>query len=665
MKTKKTPILKKCLLGGLAAISFSLISPLEIQASDAMLMQGTIDIQSKKGLDLNNFPTTTLYKSKKDPNQFYYLPPNLRFAVTEGGVPMITAYKYNLVYNDGNFIKPEEEEPGKVYQGGTLKATFTMGLDKDEIHMLEKALIEKGLSPKPRIARLPLNKAEFSVTLTDPENPAGAKATVGPFPAPVSADIISIQEPLSRTAADILLKIFSGKDKDGKALPPPVDPPINLLMVFDYDGYGLDTQIKVTGKWDNVYSATDTKAEVEASYWFVSTSTSVSSKTSELMQKANIEIEVDGDFSDAQKEQVRNDVSLKILEMAFDTTGLEPAAEDGLAEGAGKAPDAAKGSLFGRPVGVSVGFGMAVTSKGKKGDITYTEKGLMRINRPDARYALLDISKVNERNVVIVEPSDWSVAKVIAEISGDVGPFFLQKTPAGEARPQTIAMTYGTSVSKQTFPRPIVPGGDGIDFGAFPNGGEPKVEVTWNLPFAPWPQVKNDLSLFDDKLNASYSQVQGILRQVYAKKGAPSFTTSGDLRLMSAISLSKAMLPVAPELCSLTVQVVGPDEGLVDWSKQGNALPLMIVQQIEGASQPLRIPLGAPMMLTSPYTISFEPLQAIFLAGPGVISSKLVAPAISVNTPTGGRITKQNVVLVDDLLNGGFVNVDLAKLLEK
>ncbi len=629
-------------------------------ASDAKVLTDTIDIETM--LDQKNFPTKTLFRAKHDDDQFYYLPANLRFAKDKDNRPMFTVYKYNLVYNNGNFVDlVEDEEKGNVYQGGTLKATLTMGLMGDELSILENKLIEKGISSNPKIGRLPLNKASFSVELTDPQSPDGAKVLLGPFTAPVTADIIAVQQPLSKSATDIFHTILTKKSEDGKTVSVP-DAPINVLLSFDYDGYGLDSKISVTGKWDNVYKASESKMEVKGDYWFVSGSASYEDKKSELLQDANIEVTTDGqEIAPEVKELVYGEIVDRILTSAFDLGGLEPAPEDSLDPDAGSAPDGNGGTIFGRPVGVSVGFAMKAVSKKKKGDITFSDKALSRVNREDARYAVLDISNADpERNILEVNPSDWSVARVKAEIAGDLAPFFVEQTD-GDIRPQRVAMTYGTDVSRETFPQQITPGGDEIDFGPFPNGGDPNVEVKWTLPFAPWKQLEEELDLADSKTaKGSWSAVQKTMKKIYADKGPPAYSLKGDLRLMSGISLTASMLPVVPELAGLTIEVIGPEEG-VDWDKRSNNVVLQIHQEVAGVKNPMKLNLGR-LPLDDSYVISEDPMQAIILTGPDVVSSKLVASSVGFSDEDGKRIRKRNVVIDEDLQDGGFVTVDLCAI---
>jgi hypothetical protein len=637
-----------------AVILAGLLSCRHVAASDAMLLEKTIDIQT--GLGLRNFPSKTLYRSKKDPDQFYYLPANIRLALDKEYRPMLTVYKYNLVYSNGNFQDLQENVAlGEVYQGGTLKATFTMGLRQNELTTLESAIKAKGLSARPKVGRLPLTKAAFSVALTDPENPGGAKMLLGPFPAPVSAGVIAVQEPLSRSATDIFYTILTRKGEDGKTVAVP-DAPINILMNCEYAGYGLDATVEVKGTWDNVYKAAQDRYDARAGYWFVDKSASYERQKSELKQAANIEITYDGDVPEEMRRDYDNRVMDQILEQAFDLGGLEPTDADNLDDAAGRARSPDGQVLFGRPVGVSVGYARKAVSRQKTGNIQIKTKLLSRVSKEDARYAVLDVQGLDpQRNVMVVEPRDWSVARVRAEISEDVAPWFVMTKPNGERLPQFVSMTYGTSVSRQTFPKPIVPGSGIVDFGPFPNGGQPKVEVKWNLAFAPWPAIKKALAIEQNMVAASYSQVQQAMMKYYAGSAGPAHTMQGDLRLTSAISLTSAALPLKPEPLILSPSLIGPSEGGFNWYDPGNTVVLVVEQEYElknGSRQKFTAPLGPIKMGTGPVAVPMAPLQAIILKGEKAKTAKLKAQAIVIAKEDGRRVIKQNVVLADDIQSG-------------
>ncbi len=632
-------------------------------ASDAMLMEQTIDVQT--GLDLANFPTKTLYRSKKDANQFYYLPANLRFALDKEGRPMLTVYKYNLVYNNKNqqFMEDSEVKTSEVYQGGTLKATFTMGLRENELDILEQAVIAKGLSSQPKIGRLPISSAEFSVTLTDPENEDGAKVLLGPFPAPVSADIIAVQEPLSRSATDIFYTILTKKSTDGKPVAVP-DAPINVLLDFTYEGYGLDGMVTVAGNWDNLYKATETKMEAKANYWFVSASASYEDKRSELVQDADIKITYDGDVPPELAEDVENRVMDKILEQAFDLGGLSPAPEDSLDPAAGSATSPDGQTLFGKPVGGSVGFARKAVSRQKKGNIQFTKAILNRLTVEDARYAVLDIGEVDpERNVLVVEPSDWSVALVEADLAADVEPFLVGKKD-GEPIAQRIAITYGTDVSKQTFPESVVPGGETVSFGNFPTGGSPIVDLVWTLPFAETGQLAEDLGVEESAIRNSWKTTTDGLKAYY---GSPAvYERSGDLRLMSGISLSASSLPVVPQLYTITLEGLAPEEADVD--RRGNMAKFEIEQVIQlpgGKTKTLKYTGPMAKFEGDTYYAMDEPWQLVMLSGEGVLSTKLYVS----NSGTGFYIDgkrkslKARTAIPDDeyqVVSGDFIFFDLS-----
>lgn len=554
--TMRFAISRRTLCSLLATTCFWLGASLKTQASDAMLLEQAIDIQT--GLDLANFPTKTLYRSKKDKDQFYYLPANMRFALDKDDQPMLTVYKYNLVYNNGNFADLKENTAlGEVYQGGTLKATLTMGLKQNELQILEDALKAKGISQSPKVGRLPLNKASFTVTLTDPEK-EGSQMLLGPFPAPVSADIIAIQQPLTKSATDIFYTILTGKkpkldangdpelDSNGDPVMQPVkvpDFPMNVLLTFEYGGYGLDGTVEVIGKWDNVYKSTSEKMEAEVNYWFISAKASYEDTKSELLQNANIEIKYDGEVPPELKKDYDGRVMDKILEQAFDLGGLEPAAEDALDPNAAKVASPSGQELFGKPAGAAIGYAKKAVSRGRKGDIRIKTTLLNRITKDDARYAVLDMTNVTEDNVMVIEPSDWSVARVQAEISEDAAPWFVTFNKDGARNAQLVNLTYGTPVSRQTFPKQILPGSGVQDFGPFPNGGDPKVEVAWNLSYAPLPEI---VALFgiDPKIdvdgrmvdNPSYLSVSGAypkvttaLTKYYSFRGPEASTESGSV----------------------------------------------------------------------------------------------------------------------------------------
>ncbi len=641
------PLLNR-LLPSAAAIALA-ASP--ASGSDAMLLEDTIDIQT--GLNLPNFPARTLYRSKKDKtgSQFYYLPTNIRFALDQEGRPMLTLYKYDLSYNNGNFVPPGDTKQSETYQGGTLKATFSMGLRENELETLKQALIKEQGIANPKIGRLPLTKAEFTVSLTDPANPGGPKVLLGPFPAPVSADIIAVQEPLSKAATDIFYAILTQKGADGKPVAVP-DAPINILMNFSYAGYGLDSSVTVTGEWENLYKASETKMSAKGSFWFVSVDASYEDKKSQLVQDAAITITYDGDVSDEIRKDYDTRVMDRILEQAFDLGGLSPSDKDNLGEDAGKskAPDGQ--TVFGRPAGIGLGFARKAVSREKKGKIFLQTNLLSRIDKEDARYGVLDMRGIDKGNAMEITPSDWSVPKVLAEISPDVAPWF-------GLEPHVVNLTYKTDKGPQTFPKTLFPGAGFTDFGNFPKGNDPKVEIHWGLRFASWKQIKEELDITTDTASASYNTVVSAMTKFYQTPQGAAYSMSGDLRLMSGISLSSTALPLKPVHLVVSPIIIGPDgpETVFNWYDPANLVALAIEQDytIRGTKQTLKTNLGFVPMTMGSVGMPNDTLQAFTLEGEGAGKVKLVANSIIVAKKDGSRVLKQKVVLDDDLQSGSVV----------
>lgn len=540
-------------------------------ASDAKLQEGMIDIESDAGLGLGaNFPTKTLYQSKNDEHQWYYLPANIRFARSESGQPMFSLYKYNLVYNNGNF----ETDPAKqseVAQGGTLKATFTTSLYPGELKKLEDGLTayyakKYGANPPAfKIARMPIDSGSFMFTMTDPLAPGGGKVALGPFPAPVSSDIIAVQEPITKAATDIFFSILKRKNPDTGEAIAVVDAPINVIMTFKYSGYDLDKKITVTGEWDNVYTATTTKAEVKANYMFFDANASYEDAMSELRQSAKINVKVDG-YADDDPVVARTEAQAmeQIMKLAFDMSGLEPTAKDDLDEGAGKA-SGKQGELFGKPCGVSVGFAMKKVSRQKKGAINFTREGSRMIEKTDARYPVLSLEGLSPDSVLEITPGDWTV-DAIRVSALDMDPYFQNASKrTGEwvisKHPLVVSQFRKSDLGKwirTTLPNASVePGGTEVSLGNFSAGtSDPYVDAVWTLPVSPVDYVAEKLGLSETTSKNSWNAVRTAMTSVLGTK----LNLSGDMRLMSGVSLSPGEVPMIPELVSPKFYLEGPED---------------------------------------------------------------------------------------------------------
>ena len=635
-----------------AALALVLGAAVPVFGSDAKLMQDSVDVQTPGGLGLPDLPIKTLYQAKKNSNQFYYLPSNFRVALSmdqekQTQIPMLAVYKYNLVYNGGNFKTPAEIDATKPQQGGFIKATFTTGLETGQLKQLRDALIAKKSlgTTDPKISRMPLDEASFTLTVIDPQDPK-SMTVIGPIAAPLTDDTISILQPLSQSATDIPYTVLAGETKDGKKLAVP-DFPINLVLTFKYSGYGLDAMISVKGEWDNVYKATASKLETRTNYWFASATTSTESQSSSLIQDANIKITIDGIDDPETIKRFEGEFTKKIMDRAFDISGIKAKDSDALDANAAKAGETVAGKIFGVSAGVGIGYGSKAVSRNETGSIDITETLMSRIDMDDVRFSKLDMSNLGKSNLIVVNATDWAVGKVTATLASDVKPFLISKKSDGTVADQQIAMTYGSKVSKETYPRKISPG-ETFNFGVVPADGDPEVNIKWTIPFAPWQQLKTDLAETTDDLAGSWSQVQSAMEKLY-EGTPPSYTLAGDLKLMSGIPLSASALPVSPELYSKKLSVNGYGVNTIEWNAKGGInVVLTIEQQVTGLDSPLSIPLAQFEQTTRSST---NPVKAIILKGKNVLRTRIAGKIVDMNT---GATLYEGVMSEDARANVSF-----------
>lgn len=552
--------------------------PSSVQASDALLYMSRIDVETD--VKIPNPPVKTIYQSHLDKNQYYYMPSNIRFAqATDNNKPadpkkpatnrpMFTILKFNLAYNNGNWVdltkKSEEErkQDNEVYQGGVLKATFTFGLYPGELQTMRNALAEylkranPGAEKTFKLGRFPLDSASFIVSITDPEN-KDVKVQLGPFGAPISDDIVSIMAPLSRSATDILIPVIENK---GFA-----DAPIDIALTMKYSGFDVPYEVNVKGDWSEVYKASDTKAEAKASYWFFDSNASYQKTTSEIATNSKIEINISGqpkakkpDGSEYDPtEEIKQRVVDQIMKSVFDTDTIKPSAEDQLGAEQGKAGDS-KGQLFGKPVGVSVGFAMKQVDKRKTGSISYTQRGYQMVETVDYRYAKLDFGDIDPKyHLVEVNSSGWEVSTPGVEFALDLQPWFVSNSA-------TIAWPGPKGPQVRTVPtpnKPIVFGqvaSYGV-FGAPGNNASPVVPITFQCAFN-----SNAASLESAGINvssqetkASLAAASAIYRAIYG--ATISIPLDNDFSRQPNALISESAIAVKPQLSRVKFSIVSPE----------------------------------------------------------------------------------------------------------
>jgi hypothetical protein len=544
----------------------------QTQASDALLFMSRIDVETD--VKIPNPPVKTIYQSHLDKNQYYYMPSNIRFAQAPPDPknpnttrPMFTVLKFNLAYNNGNWVdltkKSEEErkQDNEVYQGGVLKATFTFGLYPGELKVMRDALAEylkkanPGAEKSFKLGRFPLESASFSVYITDPEN-KDVKVQLGPFGAPVSEDIISVMAPLSRSATDILIPVIENK---GFA-----DAPINVDLTMRYSGFDVPYEVNVKGDWSEVYKATDTKAEVKASYWFFDSNASYQKTASEIATNSKIEINISGqpkakkpDGSEYDPvEEIKQRVIDQIMKSVFDTNTIQPSEKDQLGADQGKAGDA-KGTLFGKPVGVSVGFAMKEVDKRKTGSISFTQRGYQKIEQMDFRNAILDFGNIDpKQHLVEVNSSGWEVSTPGVEFALDLQPWFVSNSA-------TIAWPGEKGPQIRTLPKPGKPitFGQIESYGVFGSPGKnatPVVPITYQCLFNTSPAALKEANINTEKKETmdSLNAASNIYKSIYGP--TILIPLDNDYSRQPNALISKSAIAVQPEQTNVEYTIVTP-----------------------------------------------------------------------------------------------------------
>ncbi|MFO0949725.1 MAG: hypothetical protein U0835_00955 [Isosphaeraceae bacterium] len=564
-----------------------------VDASDALLTMDRIDVDTDLGI--KDAVVKTIFHSKLDENQYYYLPSTIRFATTDTDRPMFTLIKYNFVYDaKGQTVaadSPVISQNSDIYQGGVLKATFSFGLRKGELNTLNQTLKNylaksndpklKARSTKFRLARFPLDTAKFTLTVADPAKTDGGQILIGPFNAPITDDIVSVMVPLSKPATDVLFGYLANKDASGKVVPrAAVDIPIDVQLAMTYSGYDIPYQVKVTGTWDNVSKSIDTKASLKGNYWFVSAQADMQNQVSSMRKESNIQVEVLGNVDQTQQDAIKDKVMEEILKQAFDYSSIQPADGDKLKDTDGQAPQGTQGTLFGKPVGVSVGFSLKRVERKSTGSITFTRSGQSIITMADARFGKLELAlKDAKDHLTEIKEGDWRLAKPTIELAPDVAPFFTS---------HTLSIAWpgpnGTDVLTWAAAKP-----GGLmrwdrNFGSKVTE-DAVVPFTWQCTMAPVTALRDagvtgiDSPTTQDTLTKAASVYGRIYGGALKVQGGNSYAKA------PTALVTRAMIPIFPEPVTITFNVNGlgarPDLGYNEKGSRVYVSGVKVKQKLE------------------------------------------------------------------------------------
>jgi hypothetical protein len=343
-----------------------------------------------------------IFQADGRPDEFYYLPTDIRFALDDKNEPAFMLLKYNLPTDQTYTVSDLDGSKKKAKQGGILAFEVTFTLSEERRAALEKQIRQQTHNDNATLALMPIDEASISLEYIDPATQA-VKVKFAPETAPLSGNSVAFLLSLSPQATDIMWDAFS--QPSSTAI-------LTAKLAFKYTGYISPLQVKVSGHWENVFTHTSWNLNASGGVWFFRARADIQKVFEKMQMDGTLKVEWKGGANqDAQKLVDR--LTDSIIPAMFDTTFAAP-------ENPAKAEPT--GGFFG-----GVSFAYKSVDKRRVGNFIFSYDRKDKVSRSDARSSrfkdvgsLTANKETRDRHFRTVVPGDWGVVAPRIFVNADL-----------------------------------------------------------------------------------------------------------------------------------------------------------------------------------------------------------------------------------------------------